>query len=1290
MQAAMAEFAETQTSQGTFPLQMKVAIHYGRFFAAQLGTAQSMEYALLGADVNKTAALESVAAAGQIVTDRVTLAMMEAEVGAISSFDYAQDGSVQAISLDEDHVLIEAASPWPLPEPSPTPQLLPDLAPDLSTLRQAVKLLDVLSPYLPSGLLNRLALPASFPPNRGEVRGGTSPTGGDIGGGEHRLVAILFSNLHGMGDIADQLGPGREAEIIEALNQIFVAFTTALARYGGVVNKIDLTDHGDKLLAFFGAPIAHEDDAERVVRSALQMQQALADLNKTLPNLIGLPDWHLEQQIGISYGTVFAGYVGADWRREYTVMGDEVNLAARLMAAAEAGRIIVSHSIQRKVQALFDLPSRGEVQLKGKENPISIYEVTGLRAVPEPLRGLKGMHSPLVGREAEWQQLKAALAQVRQERGQIISIMGEAGLGKSRLVEELRRVTAADLQVAHIGWMEGRCLSYTENASYWPFQEALQRLILPPNGGERGGEDERDIAISKLRQALEQWLSPAEVWDMLPYLANFLNLELTEELQVRVRYLDAEALQRRTFLALRTLLQAQADKTPLILVLDDLHWLDNASARLLEYLLPLVVQAAVMFVLVFRPERSKVCWQIHEKARREFDYCTTQITLNLLPTADSEQLLRNLVGLTTWPDEARSLIFSRSEGNPLYLEEVLRALINNGTLVRDNGSWHLQGDVTAVSVPDTLQGVMMARLDRLSESSRRTAQIGAVVGRSFPFDLISYVTPAVPDQAITPHLVQLQQYEIIQETQRLPEIVYAFKHTLMQEVCYRTLSTRLRRQYHQRIAHYLAENQSYSAGEGRGRLPLIAHHAYSGQDWEMALRYQILAGAQAQKLFANKEALDHFHKALACSQHLAEADEKERLYTIQAALGELLLVTSQYDEAQTHLEQAHDLALASGRADSQAYACRQLAQLYQLRGDYTLAFEWIGRGLALLEGQETAEAAELLLISGLIHTRQGHNKQALADCQRALQLAQNLGELVALARANTLLGHITLAHGQSQEATFHFQTAYDLYVQAGDVNGQAHVHNQLARSYFSLGQWPQAEAHYRQAQTIFEQMGDLYHRVFADNNLAELLLKSGKVSEAITLYQAALKTVKQIGGSTYVLGALENNLGAAFIRQGEAGAATDHLQASQAYFEQAQARDFLPELHRHLAEAALLNGEIARAENEGQTARQLARELAMPGEEGASLRVLGDQARLRGDFAQAEKYLLESITILEEVADEYELARSQFSLAQTYQAAGQVDKAQELIRQCLVVFERLAATMDITAVRAWQQRIGSK
>ncbi|MCP4361847.1 MAG: tetratricopeptide repeat protein [Chloroflexi bacterium] len=1251
MQAAMADFAETKTSQGTFPLRMKIGIHHGRFFFAQLGNTRQMEYALFGEDVNQTAQMESAAVAGQIVLSNKTLTAVKLPIS--------------TVPLDLDKAIVQhLEAPLPDSLPPAPPLLLPGHY-DLPTLRRAVEILDTLSLYLPAGLLPRLK---------------NNPAAPNLAG-EHRLVAVLFASMYGLGDVADQLEEGKASDVTAALNQIFTTLTAALAQFGGVVNKIDLAEHGDKLLVFFGAPVTHEDDAERAVRAALEMQAGIAQLNQTLPQHIGLPNLKIGLKIGISYGYVFAGYVGSDWRHEYTVMGDEVNLAARVMSTAVSGSISVSRNIQRKTQALFEFGSLGEVELKGKQYPVAIYSVAGVKAIPEPLRGLKGMHSALVGREAEWGQLQSAFEQMLSQRGQITAVSGEAGLGKSRLIVELRRWTAEQMQFAAMHWLESRCLSYTESVSYWPFQEITRQLA------RLSRDDDTAVAMNKLRYACETWLSTAEVHNSLPYLANFLNLELDEEQREKIRYLDGEALQRRTFIALRTLIAAQAAAEPLVIVLDDIHWIDNASAQLLEFLMPLVNETPVMFILLFRPERTKICWQIHEKARREFDFCYAHIPLDHLEPAETKQLLENLVGIEQWPDEAREMIFSRTEGNPLYLEEVLRSLINEGVLVQNGVRWQLQRGVTAINVPDTLQGVMMARLDRLNEPSRNTAQVASVVGRSFPYEVLTQVVPAPVQNDITPRLVQLQQYEIIQETHRAPELIYAFKHTMMQEVCYTSLPGRTRRDVHCQVAHYLVGNQAQIWGEARGIVPLIAHHAYVGQDWLTAVQHQIMAGWQAQQLFANLEALDHFHKALECTQYLPDEEIKDSLQVIYASLGELLVLTSQYDEAQTHLEAAYELAVARQDQSAQALTCRWLARLYELRGDYPPAFNWIEKGLAALTGQETAEAAQLLLIAGFIHTRQGNNEKGLEFCRRALQIAQDLGELTALARANNLLGHIMLSYGQSQTAVTHFQQAFELYDRAGDIDGQAHVHNQMARAFFSTGYWQQAEHHYRQARTSFDQMGDRYHRTFADNNLAEILLKRGELDEAIALYQAALETMEQIGGSAYVLGALRNNLGAAFVRQGNAQIALNNLAAARDYFEQAEARDFLPELYRHLAEAALLTDDLVSAVTHAEEAVRLAREFSMRSEEGCGLRALGDVALAQEEVVLAETYFAASVEILQEVADEYELARSRFSLARAYAAAGQPEAAQEMLTNCLEVFRRLDTRLDVTAVRHLQQAI---
>jgi len=517
--------------------------------------------------------------------------------------------------------------------------------------------------------------------------------------------------------------------------------------------------------------------------------------------------------------------------------------------------------------------------------------------------------------------------------------------------------------------------------------------------------------------------------------------------------------------------------------------------------------------------------------------------------------------------------------------------------------------------------------------------------------------------------------------------VYAYKHSLMQQVCYETLLARTRREYHRKIAAYLETRYGGSDADAASALPLIARHAFLGQDWPRALKYQALAGQQAQALFANATAIEHFTQALQCAERLPPAETAKHRLAIHVALGELLTTTGQYDSAQEHLNRARGLALERGDVNTQAHASRWLARLHELRGEYTPALDWVQRTLEVLAGQETSEAAEALLTAGLIHTRQGRLDRALEHCQDALRIAEKLGAITASARANNLLGHIAVSHGQSTAAITHFQQAFAFYQQTGDINGQAITHNQIARAFFGLSRWPEAEQHYRQARVLFEQMGDVYNRAFADNNLAEILLKRGDLDEALSFYQAALHAMEQIGGSAYVLGALHNNLGAAFIRRGELETAGEHLLTSQRYFEQAQARDFLPEMHRHLARIALLKGEVDEADQQAQQALSLARELDMRGEEGIARRVLGEIAVEQGRFEQSEAILAESVAILEELADEYELSQSRLALARAYAALGKREAALAALDRSLAVFERLEAAIDLTAARALRQQL---
>jgi tetratricopeptide (TPR) repeat protein len=534
----------------------------------------------------------------------------------------------------------------------------------------------------------------------------------------------------------------------------------------------------------------------------------------------------------------------------------------------------------------------------------------------------------------------------------------------------------------------------------------------------------------------------------------------------------------------------------------------------------------------------------------------------------------------------------------------------------------------------------------------------------------------------------LQEQEIVRESTRTPQLVYVFNHAMMQEVCYRSLLTRTRRVYHRRIAEYLSREEMIDRDEPESGYPFIAYHAFVGQDWPRALRYQMLAGLRAQKLFANEAAIDHFLKALQSAEWLPQDSVAGQRLQAECALGELLTTTGRYDAALEHLRQARSLAIQQHDQETEARACRWLARLYELRSEYSTAVEWIQKGMVVLEGRETVEMTQLLLIAGLINTRLGNYDIALDQCETSLRVAEKLGEVAVLARSYTLLGHLSRLRGASAMAVWYFQRGLDLYGIAGDINGQAIAHDLIATAEFHIGQWLEAERHYLRAHEIFALIGNKYSLALADNNLGGIALNQGRLDEALDFYRRALRSLEQMGESLYVQGALHVNLGHTFVRRGEAEAAYQHLQIAESYFEQAQTRDYwLPEMHRHFAEAAMLSDDLAGAEAQAQKALDLARELSMRNEEGNSLRVLGKIACVRDDHGKAERYLTESVGILLEIHDDYEWARSLLVLAQLRFAQGQVAKSSNALERCSPVLARLGARLEMAEVHALREQI---
>ena len=543
------------------------------------------------------------------------------------------------------------------------------------------------------------------------------------GAGERRIVTILFCDVKGSTAAASQLDPEEWAEII---NGAFGRMIEPVYRYEGTVARL----MGDGILAFFGAPIAHEDDPQRAVLAGLEIVQGIAAYGDLVQRRWNLP---LALRVGINTGLVLVGEVGSDMRTEYSALGDAINIAARMEQTAQPGTVQIAEDTWRLVAPLFEWEDLGSVEIKGKTEPLHTYRPLAQRARPGRVRGLEshGIDSPVVGRARELAALRQALDALQAGRGGVISLIGEAGLGKSRLVAEARQRASRD----EICWREARCLSYSTAMPHFLSVQALRALIdAPPDGGS-------DATAGALRSALGDDAS-----EHYPYLAHLLGLELSEADAMMVRFLDGPALTARYATACRALLVTLADKQSVVLVFDDLHWADPSSVEMWLQALPVAAIAPVLFILASRPERAVAGWKLIDQARELPGVGALELHLSPLTEVDSLQLVSNLLNIDALPPAVRSRILAKAEGNPFFVEEVIRMLIDQEQIARRDDQWVIVCEIESLDIPDTLNGVLAARIDRLSEEARYVLQVASVIGREFYTRILAGATAAESTQ----------------------------------------------------------------------------------------------------------------------------------------------------------------------------------------------------------------------------------------------------------------------------------------------------------------------------------------------------------------------------------------------------------------------------------------------------------------------------------------------------------------------------------------------------------------
>ncbi len=749
--------------------------------------------------------------------------------------------------------------------------------------------------------------------------------------GDRRQVTVMFADVSGFTALNDAAKTPAEVEnAVRLINGLLSELSEAIYEYDGYIDKYI----GDEIMALFGAPTAHENDAELALRAALSLMDRLEHFNQNPPFPLAAS---LGVHIGINTGTVIAGMVGTDRKRSYTVMGDVVNVAARLEGASIRGQIFVNEDTYNLTNRLFVFEEVEPIKVKGKPEPLRIYELKAARDLNQTQRGLTGMEAPLIGREYESQILVNSCQKLYESQGSIVVVTGDAGLGKTRLITESKKQFGKDLnnEQARPLWLFGRGLSYRQSFQNRLFVDILYSYLeLPENA---------DDALVKIRlEAMGDEIFGNRKGEIIPYLATMLGVKLDGDSNADLPLNDPQILQQRIFLAMGEWVEILAAKQPLIMVFEDLHWADPSSVSLIEYLFSLTLYNPILMVCVTRLERETTFWKVKAKNAQEYTDKFTELTLWPLTDEESRQVIKHLLKIEPMPEAMEHLLLNRAEGNPLFLEEVLRSLIEEGAIQHTNNHWEITRSATEIDIPNTLQGVLTARIDRLDEDVKRVLQVAAVIGRVFPRFILG---PIVGDAKVLENaLEQLEVADLIEVKTRDPEPEYIFKHVLTYETAYNSLLHQRRQLIHKQIGDYMSRLY-WQLGEQYA--PIVAEHYYKSETWPRALRYLTRAAEAAIQSFANEEAVKYYTRALQVANILGEDADQNTILAIYEGRARILTRLGEPQQAMDDYEAMLAKARNLNNNSAQMRALNGNGALHASHHNFTEASEFFQQALAV-------------------------------------------------------------------------------------------------------------------------------------------------------------------------------------------------------------------------------------------------------------------------------------------------------------------------------------------------------
>jgi class 3 adenylate cyclase/tetratricopeptide (TPR) repeat protein len=939
---------------------------------------------------------------------------------------------------------------------------------------------------------------------------------------ERKLVTILFADLAGFTAFSERSDP---EDVRGLMNACFGHLAPVIQTYGGTIERF----LGDAMVALFGAPVTHENDSERALRAALGLMDALHAFNATHGT-------SLEMHIGVNTGLVVVGGVGSPGRQQYSVMGDAINLASRLDDAAAAGEILVGPETYRLAGAWFDFEAQAPVVIKGKAEPVVAYKLLRARTGQASLRGVEGLRSPMVGRDQELAALVQALMSLRHGEGGAVAVVGEAGLGKSRLLAEARALVEDEVR-----WIEANCVAHAQETSYGVVRSTL--LALAPLDGNA------DDGALLLRHALKQ-VVPDRASALFPYLARLLDLPLDTLVNDSLVLLSADVLQQRMVDALVEYVRAYALRQPLVLVWEDLQWLDPSSLGVLEALLHATSNAPLLICVAYRPGEGRLASALERLSGEAwFD----AITLHALADDDGARLLGNLLDGADISSETTDLFLGKAEGNPFYLEEMVRVLLDDGVIVRQHDRSIVVRPITRLDVPNTLQGLIMARIDHLPAQHKRVLQTAAIIGRVFERRVLGHLVRAdMGDAELEAFLLDLERREFLERREDEGESVYAFKHTLIQQTAYNSLLIARRTQLHAEVGDAIETLFPDALHE---RAAMLGSHFEQGGVAHKAVPYLVRAGDAAREIYANAEAMAFYRAAIKQLEPL-RGDEEDTQWDdlatqLREHIGDILLLIGQNDAAR----RAYRDALVQAPPRDPLWASRlyrKAGKVWEVLHGYDEALELYALAERTLHEVEARgegwwrEHVQLLLERMFVHYWRAEVDELDALATQTQPLVEQYG--TSQQRANFFLQRANSAVRRDRyvigEQTLHYsRKAVRASEEECDLLTLGWARFVLAGCLFFAGELDEAESYFQATLLIVERTGDIVHQSRCLNYLTLIRRLHGEVDAAYEMANRALETATS-GQMLEYIALARANLAWVAWRDGQHAEVAAHAQAA--------------------------------------------------------------------------------------------------------------------------------------------------